>query len=129
MIPKTQPRSRLDKRTGGAIRATIARLKGDLTATIAFFSCQALEYLPQEEAFWRASTALNLGAIYFLGNDIALGEIFHITSGEILTWNQIFEMVAQAASTEINIVHIPSDLIASFDPEWGASLLGDKAHV
>jgi hypothetical protein len=25
-------------------------------------------------------------------------------------------------------VHVPSDLIAAYDPEWGASLLGDKAH-
>ena len=68
------------------------------------------------------------GFVGLLGNNHALGEIFHITSDEILTWNQIFEMVAQAAGTEVDIVHIPSDLIASFDPEWGAGLLGDKAH-
>lgn len=56
-----------------AIRATIARLRGDLTATIAY-SRQALEHLPKKEAFWRASTALNLGAIYFLGDDVALAK-------------------------------------------------------
>jgi hypothetical protein len=25
-------------------------------------------------------------------------------------------------------VHVPSDAIAAADPEWGAGLLGDKAH-
>jgi nucleoside-diphosphate-sugar epimerase len=25
-------------------------------------------------------------------------------------------------------VHVPSELIAAYDPVWGASLLGDKAH-
>jgi nucleoside-diphosphate-sugar epimerase len=63
-----------------------------------------------------------------LGNSHALGETFHITGDELLTWNQIFALVARAAGTEANIVHIPSDFIARFDPEWGASLLGDKTH-
>jgi nucleoside-diphosphate-sugar epimerase len=63
-----------------------------------------------------------------LGNNQAVGEIFHITSDEWLTWNQIFEIVARAAGTKANIVHIPSEVIARYDPEWGASLLGDKSH-
>jgi hypothetical protein len=25
-------------------------------------------------------------------------------------------------------VHVPSEVIAAHDPEWGAGLLGDKAH-
>lgn len=68
------------------------------------------------------------GFVGLLGNNHAIGEVFHITSDEILTWNQIFESVAQAAGTEANVVHIPSDLIAAYDPEWGESLLGDKAN-
>ena len=68
------------------------------------------------------------GFMGLLGNNHAIGDVFHITSDEILTWNQIFETVAQAAGAEANIVHIPSDLIAKFDPEWGAGLLGDKSH-
>jgi len=63
-----------------------------------------------------------------LGNSHALGETFHITSDELLTWNQIFELVAQAAGVEANLIHIPSDFIARFSADWGASLLGDKAH-
>lgn len=68
------------------------------------------------------------GFVGLLGNNRAIGEVFHITSDEWLTWNQIFEIVAQAAGVKADIVHIPSDIIARHDPEWGASLLGDKTH-
>ncbi len=68
------------------------------------------------------------GFVGLLGNNLAIGERFHITSEELLTWNRIFEIVAQAAGTTARIVHIPSDLITVFDSEWGASLLGDKTH-
>jgi nucleoside-diphosphate-sugar epimerase len=63
-----------------------------------------------------------------LGNHRAIGEVFHITSDELLTWNQIFTLLAHAAGCQAHIVHVPSDLIAAFHPEWGAGLLGDKAH-
>jgi len=68
------------------------------------------------------------GFVGLLGNNRAIGEVFHITSDELLTWNQIFEIVAQAADAKAHIVHVPSDIIARHDPEWGASLLGDKTH-
>jgi nucleoside-diphosphate-sugar epimerase len=68
------------------------------------------------------------GLVGLLGNQQAIGHAFHITSDEWLTWNQIFELVAQAAGATADIVHVPSDLIAAFDAEWGATLLGDKAH-
>lgn len=68
------------------------------------------------------------GFVGLLGNNHAIGDAFHITSDEILTWNQIYELIAQAAGAEAQIVHIPSDLIAAFDANWGAGLLGDKAH-
>ncbi len=63
-----------------------------------------------------------------LGHDGALGEAIHITSDEALSWDRIHELMAHAAGAEARIVHVPSDLIARFDPEWGASLLGDKTH-
>ena len=63
-----------------------------------------------------------------LGNIHALGESFHITSDEILTWNQINEILARAAGAQARLVHVSSDLIAAYDPEWGDGLLGDKAH-
>ncbi len=63
-----------------------------------------------------------------LGNDHAIGNAVHITSDEVLTWNQIYTLLAHAAGVEPRIVHVPSDVIAAFDPEEGAGLLGDKAH-
>lgn len=68
------------------------------------------------------------GFVGLLGNSRAVGEAVHITSDEWLTWDQIYQIVARAAGTTARIVHIPSDWIAAFDPEWGASLLGDKSH-
>ena len=67
------------------------------------------------------------GFVGLIGNPHAIGEAFHITSDESITWNQIFEYIAKAAGVTPNLVHIPSDRIAQYDPAWGASLLGDKA--
>ncbi len=69
-----------------------------------------------------------VGLVGLLGNAHAIGEAYHITSDELLTWNQIHEILAHAAGATAEIVHVPSDLIAAFDPRWGAGLLGDKAH-
>jgi nucleoside-diphosphate-sugar epimerase len=63
-----------------------------------------------------------------LGNPQAIGDVFHITSDEVLTWNQIHATLADSAGVEAKLVHVPSERIARVDPEWGASLLGDKAH-
>jgi nucleoside-diphosphate-sugar epimerase len=69
------------------------------------------------------------GFVGLLGNPHALGDAFHITSDEVLTWNQIFTILAHAAGVaEPRLVHVPSELIAAFDADWGAGLLGDKAH-
>ncbi len=68
------------------------------------------------------------GFVGLLGNNHAIGDTFQITSDELLTWNQIFELVARAAGTQAKIVHISSDVINKFDPDWGDGLLGDKAH-
>jgi nucleoside-diphosphate-sugar epimerase len=69
------------------------------------------------------------GFVGLLGNAQAIGETYHITSDEVLTWDQIFRIVARAAGAgEPELVHVPSDLIHAFDPEWGVGLLGDKTH-
>lgn len=68
------------------------------------------------------------GFVGLLGNSHAIGQAFQITSDESLTWNQIFELTAQAAGAQANLVHIPSERIAEYDAGWGAGLLGDKAY-
>jgi nucleoside-diphosphate-sugar epimerase len=68
------------------------------------------------------------GFVPLLGNPRTIGDTFHITSDDVLTWNQIVEALASAAGAKARIVHVPSDVIAAADPVWGGGLLGDKAH-
>ena len=68
------------------------------------------------------------GFVPLLGHPRTIGEAFHITSDDVLTWNQIAEALGAAAGAVPRIVHVPSDAIAAADPQWGAGLLGDKAH-
>jgi nucleoside-diphosphate-sugar epimerase len=68
------------------------------------------------------------GFVGLLGNSHALGEVFHITSEEWLTWNQIYQLLGSAVGITPKLVHIPSDLIAAYDRNIGYSLLGDKSH-
>lgn len=74
-----------------------------------------------------------VGFLGLFGNAMARGEAFHITSDEVLTWNQIYQTIAQAAGYVANIVHIPSDYIADYAelhhyPSKRGTLLGDKSH-
>lgn len=68
------------------------------------------------------------GFVGLLGRFETIGETYQITSDEVLTWNRITELLAEAAGCTAEIVHAPSDLIAHFDAGWGDSLLGDKTH-
>ena len=63
-----------------------------------------------------------------LGCEQAVGHAFHITSDEVLTWNQIYLQAGHAAGVEPDLIHIPSDLIAAYDSRALGSLIGDKAN-
>lgn len=63
-----------------------------------------------------------------LGNWRAVGETVHITNDEWLTWNQIYQYFARAVGTEARLVHVPTELIAAYDPERAKALRGDKMH-
>jgi nucleoside-diphosphate-sugar epimerase len=67
--------------------------------------------------------------VRLLANPLAIGDTFHITSDEVLTWDQIHRLVARAAGVaEPHLVHVASETIAKVLPEWGPPILGDKAH-
>lgn len=68
------------------------------------------------------------GFVGLLGNQKAIGEAFHITSDELLPWNNIYDLIARELGVSLKAVHIPSDYIAKIDPRMEGSLLGDKAH-
>jgi len=74
------------------------------------------------------STDFARAFVPLLGHSRTVGEAFHITSDDVLTWDQIARALGAALGVEPAIVHVPSDVIAAADPEWGAGLLGDKAH-
>lgn len=68
------------------------------------------------------------GFLGLLGCKQAIGQAYHITSDEVLTWNQIYLEVGRAVGMDLNIVHVPSELIAAYDPEQVGSLIGDKMN-
>ena len=72
--------------------------------------------------FARAFTGL-------LGRRAAVGASVHITSDELLSWDEVYRTLADAAGVrEPELVHVTSDAIAAAVPEWGPGLLGDKSH-
>lgn len=66
------------------------------------------------------------GFLGLVGNWQTIGHAFHITTDEVLTWDQIYLTIADALGVEANIVHIPSDFIAQVVPSMGPGLIGDK---
>ena len=80
-------------------------------------------------SLWTVTHAADFakGFVGLLGNPYTLGHAFHITSDEVLTWNQIYQTIADALGVEAHIIHIASDFIARANPAIGAGLLGDKA--
>lgn len=68
------------------------------------------------------------GLVGLLGNPRAIGEAFHITSNELLTWDMIYKEMAKALGVHAKIVHVTSEKIATYNKEIGDSLLGDKTH-
>ena len=69
-----------------------------------------------------------VGMVGLFADPRAIGDTFHITSDEWLSWNQIYNYIARAAGVEAKLVHVPSEVIARYDSEWGDGLLGDKTH-
>jgi len=63
-----------------------------------------------------------------LNNYHAIGESFHITSDEVLTWNQIYALVGKALGVKPKIVHAPTNTIIKKRPDLIGPLWGDKAN-
>jgi nucleoside-diphosphate-sugar epimerase len=68
------------------------------------------------------------GFVGLLGRETTLGHAFHITSDEVLTWDQIYREAGHAIGVEPDIIHISSELIAAYDADAYGSLIGDKAN-
>lgn len=89
-------------------------------------------YVPNDgENPWTLTAASDFaeGLGGLVGKEDAFGETFHITSDEVLTWNQIYSEIADALKIDTpEIVKIPTDFICEVAPKVVGSLKGDKAN-
>jgi nucleoside-diphosphate-sugar epimerase len=69
-----------------------------------------------------------VGFVGLMGNPVAVGDVFQITSDFVYPWDAIFRMLGAAAGVEPKLVHVASETIAAAVPDWGPGLLGDKSH-
>jgi len=70
------------------------------------------------------------GFVGLIGNPQALGEAFHITSDESVTWNQVYQIVADRLNVPLKAYHVSTEFLSAVNPPhdyWG-SLMGDKAN-
>ncbi len=83
-------------------------------------------------SLWHVTHNSDFAKAFFglMNNKHAIGEAFHITGDEQLTWNQILEIIAAALGVKLKPYHISSDFLAEvgkqYDLEGG--LIGDKAN-
>ncbi|MFC4809890.1 SDR family oxidoreductase [Paenibacillus sp. GCM10023250] len=68
------------------------------------------------------------GLVGLLGNGQTLGQSFHITSDEVKTWNQYLAAIGRAVGAEPRAVHMTSECISRFLPEFRAGLFGDASN-
>jgi len=72
-----------------------------------------------------------IGYTALMGNRHAIGEAFQITGDEILTWNQIYQTIADALGVELKAVHVASDFLSDVGESYGydfrGGIIGDKS--
>lgn len=82
-------------------------------------------------SLWTLTHASDFAYSYagLLARPAAIGESYHITGDEVLTWDAIYTALAKAAGVEApELVHVASETIARVLPETGPGLIGDKSH-
>jgi nucleoside-diphosphate-sugar epimerase len=65
--------------------------------------------------------------VKLLGNERAFNDDFHITNDRAFTWDQIHQAIARGFGVEAKIVHVPTDTLIRYNPDWIGPLLGDKS--
>ncbi|MBE5799043.1 MAG: NAD-dependent epimerase/dehydratase family protein [Clostridiales bacterium] len=70
------------------------------------------------------------GFIGLMGNTHAIGEVYHITSDESVTWNQIYAIVADELGVPFKPYYVPSDFLHDVGPyDFRGGMLGDKSNT
>jgi nucleoside-diphosphate-sugar epimerase len=76
-----------------------------------------------------AASDFAAGLAGLIGNAQSVGETFHLTSDEVLTWNEICREIAGALSVrDPDIMKVPTEFICKVAPQLKGTLQGDKAH-
>ena len=75
------------------------------------------------------NTDFAVGFVGLMANPHAIGEAFHITGDETLSWNQIYQTIAQALGVKLHPYHVASEFLSSVGPDYDfeGSLTGDKS--
>ncbi|MDE5877851.1 MAG: SDR family oxidoreductase [Muribaculaceae bacterium] len=70
------------------------------------------------------------GFVGLMGNPRAVGQTYHITTDEIMTWDQIHSIIADTCGKELKPCHVASDFLIRHQGDYDlrGSLLGDKAN-
>ncbi|MGQ0648431.1 MAG: NAD-dependent epimerase/dehydratase family protein [Gemmatimonadaceae bacterium] len=82
------------------------------------------------ESLWTVTHARDVARPFarLLGTPTALHEAFHITNDRQWSWNEIFEAIAAALGVgDARWIHVASDTLIRYHPEWEGPLLGDKS--
>lgn len=82
------------------------------------------------ESLWTITHASEFARPFarLLGHPRAIGEAFHITHNQSWSWNEIFLAIAAAIGVEgPELVHVPSDTLVRYEPDWLGPLHGDKS--
>jgi nucleoside-diphosphate-sugar epimerase len=80
-------------------------------------------------SLWTLTRGEDFGAAFarLLGQASSLGEAYHITSDENQAWDRIFEFLGEALGVAPQLVHVATDTLVAYEPQWEAGLRGDKA--
>ncbi|MCH5338213.1 MAG: NAD-dependent epimerase/dehydratase family protein [Acetatifactor sp.] len=77
------------------------------------------------------NTDFAIGFTGLMGNRHAIGEAFQITGDEVLTWDQIYQTIADALEVKLNAYHVATDYLAAVGDKYGydftGGLKGDKS--
>jgi nucleoside-diphosphate-sugar epimerase len=107
-------------------------LPGDWTAWDRIVRSDELVVPGDGTSLWTLTHAEDfaVGLVGLIGNWQAIGEYFHITSDEVLTWNEIYGIIARTAGTRARLLHLPSEFLPLVAPDWGWSngIIGDLQH-
>ena len=69
------------------------------------------------------------GFVGLMGNVHAIGECYQITNDETLTWNQIYQAIADALGVEYKPYYVSSDFLDAAGPyDFKGGLTGDKSN-